>query len=176
MSQQTALYRFYDGEGTLLYVGITKRPPTRFDAHAADKPGWPEVTRIEIEWCESRAEADRRERTAIKSEHPKWNVIHTHVPSSPRRRVPPPELSPEQIHDLEAFLVDPHQIDHQEPGERAVEYGRRLNQIPSYQNLLSGIRRAAVQKLRARGMSHQDIADELGVSRARAANIAAGLT
>lgn len=176
MSERTALYRFFDGAGVLLYVGITKCPPARFAAHANEKPGWPEIARIEIEWCDTRCEAEIREKAAIRSERPRWNIVHTHVPAVPRRRVPPPELSDEEIRDLEAFLADPSQLNHLDPAAHAVEIGRRLNQLPAYQSLLSQIRHSAVLKLRARGMSHAEIAEELGISRARAANIAQGLS
>ncbi len=64
----------------------------------------------------------------------------------------------------------------EDPAEQAREIGRVLNELPKVQTELKELRQAAVKKLRARGMSHQEIADELGVSRARAANIAAGLT
>ena len=64
----------------------------------------------------------------------------------------------------------------EDPAEQAREAGRVLNDLPKWQTELREIRQAAVLKMRAKGMSHQEIADELGISRNRAANIAAGLT
>lgn len=64
----------------------------------------------------------------------------------------------------------------EDPGERAREIGLVLNQLPQVQAELRKMRQAAVLQLRERGLSHQEIADIIGVTRNRAANIAAGLT
>ncbi len=80
-------------------------------------------------------------------------------------------------HEVENPLQDIPRIRAiEDPVEQAREIGRVLNELPKWQTELKELRQAAVQKLRARGMSHQEIADELGISRNRAANIAAGLT
>lgn len=69
----TALYRFFDGLGILIYVGITNETHERFDAHrSADwfkfAVGDPDV------WIYgSRSRAESAEREAIESEHPLFN-------------------------------------------------------------------------------------------------------
>lgn len=75
MSECTALYRFFDEAGTLLYVGITNDTETRWAVHAREKAWWPDVHRKAVDWKETRAEAEAAEAEAIGSEAPRWNVI-----------------------------------------------------------------------------------------------------
>jgi predicted GIY-YIG superfamily endonuclease len=71
----TFLYRLYDGDGTLLYIGITRDPNGRFAAHAADKPWWDQVVRHSLEEVAAPT-ASIVERDAIRAEHPRYNVAH----------------------------------------------------------------------------------------------------
>lgn len=82
---RTALYRFFDAGGQLLYVGITHRLRTRWREHARDyaTTWWPLVASNTVVWYSTRAEAARVETRAIKEERPQFNVLHT-----PRHRVP----------------------------------------------------------------------------------------
>jgi excinuclease UvrABC nuclease subunit len=77
--QRTALYRFFDAKGNLLYVGIAKDPKRRWRQHAIDSSDtwWPDVHRKEVEWHESRAEAEEAEKRAIRTEGPSYNTAHT---------------------------------------------------------------------------------------------------
>ncbi|MFF6903544.1 GIY-YIG nuclease family protein [Streptomyces hydrogenans] len=83
-SARTALYRFYDADGGLLYVGITKRLRIRWQEHARDyaTTWWPKVVTNSVTWFPNREEAEAAEREAIRSENPGFNVLHT-----PRHRV-----------------------------------------------------------------------------------------
>ena len=63
-----------------------------------------------------------------------------------------------------------------EPAARARTLGRALDAIPHLQAWLRQARQEAVLEMRADGMSHADVAKELGVSRARAQQIAEGRT
>jgi len=75
--QATALYRFWGSDGALLYVGISNHPDLRWAQHAADKPWWGQVTRKEVVgWYSTRGKAERAEMLAIRSERPRYNVIH----------------------------------------------------------------------------------------------------
>ncbi|MER5902987.1 GIY-YIG nuclease family protein [Streptomyces mirabilis] len=71
--ERTALYRFYDAEDRLLYVGITSNPKARWRAHARDKYWWPEVSRKTIEWFETRKSAERIEKIEVEEESPAYN-------------------------------------------------------------------------------------------------------
>ncbi|MEV4381595.1 GIY-YIG nuclease family protein [Streptosporangium sp. NPDC049644] len=68
------LYRFFDQDGTLLYIGITESPLVRLDGHAATQPWWGEVRSATYEHFQSRAEAREAELNAIRSERPAFNV------------------------------------------------------------------------------------------------------
>ena len=73
----TAVYRFFDADGRLLYVGMTGNIQLRWRTHAADKPWWPEVARQATVWYETRAEAAVAESEAIRGEDPLYNISGT---------------------------------------------------------------------------------------------------
>ena len=80
-----ALYRFFDMEGELLYIGITMDPGSRWRGHRGDKPWWTEVRNITVEPQPDRATALEVECAAIKRERPRYNRVHAHTPQSGRR-------------------------------------------------------------------------------------------
>ncbi|MFD9247663.1 GIY-YIG nuclease family protein [Streptomyces sp. NPDC059556] len=55
-ARPTAVYRLFDLEETLLYVGISVSPDRRFEEHAKNKPWWNEVdrSRTVITWYRDR--------------------------------------------------------------------------------------------------------------------------
>lgn len=71
-----SLYRFYDAEDTLLYVGITEAGAMRWNQHRKSKHWWPEVVSSTVEHFTTRAEALEAERQAIIAEQPLHNVVH----------------------------------------------------------------------------------------------------
>jgi len=73
MTERTALYRLYDADDRLLYVGITNNLKARWRAHAKDKHWWPEVARKSIEWFETRKSAERVEKIEVEQENPVYN-------------------------------------------------------------------------------------------------------
>lgn len=79
------LYRFYDSDDVLLYVGITVGLYVRWNNHNALKPWWREVARATVEHFPDRASVARAEREAIKTEAPKYNVIHNNSRGTPIR-------------------------------------------------------------------------------------------
>lgn len=72
-SGRTALYRFYDSAGRLLYVGITGNPEERWYEHQLTQYWWREVTRKELVWLETRVEARAAESAAIRMEKPLYD-------------------------------------------------------------------------------------------------------
>lgn len=68
----TAVYRFFDAAGRLLYVGMTHNPTWRFKFHVRKK-WWPLAVRHTIDWLPDRAAAAREERRAILEENPLHN-------------------------------------------------------------------------------------------------------
>jgi len=71
--EKTALYRFYDKDKNLLYVGISKDWLFRLETHKKNKPWIQEVTDIKIAWYSRRINAELAERSAIRWEFPKYN-------------------------------------------------------------------------------------------------------
>lgn len=69
-NEPTALYRLYDAQGVLLYLGISWNPDERMKLHALDKHWLHLVTRRTIEWYPDRASALAVEVTATASEKP----------------------------------------------------------------------------------------------------------
>jgi predicted DNA-binding transcriptional regulator AlpA len=71
---KTDLYRAFSGDGELLYVGISHDSLLRLRTHIRDSQ-WADVfTRLEVERFSTRDAALAAERTAIASEHPKFNT------------------------------------------------------------------------------------------------------
>lgn len=71
-----SLYRFYDSEGALLYVGITEAGAMRWNQHRKSKHWWSDVASTTVEHFATRAEALEVERRAIIAEKPLHNIIH----------------------------------------------------------------------------------------------------
>jgi predicted GIY-YIG superfamily endonuclease len=73
---RTALYRLYDAESNLIYVGVSYQPRYRLTQHKQKKVWWPEVARVEIHWYPDRRPAEDIERDAIRAEAPRYNTVH----------------------------------------------------------------------------------------------------
>ncbi|MFF4403637.1 GntR family transcriptional regulator [Streptomyces sp. NPDC001404] len=79
--ERTALYRLYDADDRLLYVGISSMPRTRWQQHASSKDWWPDVATREVEWHETRVGAAAAEAEAIRAEKPAHNRMHNVAPT-----------------------------------------------------------------------------------------------
>ena len=82
--QRTALYRFFDEGGALLYVGITANTKERWLAHRYDKPWWPDVAEKTVEWFDNRTLALEAEKHAIVAELPAYNRLGSPLNPGPR--------------------------------------------------------------------------------------------
>ena len=87
-SNSTTLYRLFDKKNELLYVGIAGNVGRRMESHAELQPWWLAVTHITVEHLPSRPKALLEEKRVIKSEHPRYNIIHDDP-----RRLNPGEIS-----------------------------------------------------------------------------------
>jgi DNA-binding transcriptional regulator YiaG len=76
----TQLYRAYDRNGDLLYVGISLSTINRASQHQRDAAWFSEMARMEVELFDTREAAVAAEQIAIKTEEPKHNVCHNRPP------------------------------------------------------------------------------------------------
>lgn len=74
MASLTYLYRLFDAEGRLLYVGITKQLETRMEQHAKVQHWWPLVVSRNTQPFATRVAAMEAEAAAILSENPSYNI------------------------------------------------------------------------------------------------------
>ena len=72
----TELYRHFDNENTLLYVGISLSTFARLSQHKDHSQWFNKVSRVTIEHFPTREEAIAAEKKAIKTEEPKFNIAH----------------------------------------------------------------------------------------------------
>ncbi|MFD5891131.1 GIY-YIG nuclease family protein [Streptomyces sp. NPDC060334] len=72
-SARTAVYRLYDAETQLLYVGITMKLEQRLADHRRKKFWWHLVERQDVRWYDSRPEAEVVETEAIRTENPLYD-------------------------------------------------------------------------------------------------------
>jgi hypothetical protein len=79
--EAVALYRYFDADDVLLYVGISNDPEFRWKAHlyGSSSVTWPkEAVRRTIEWHDSRPLALTAEEEAIRTENPRYNKRHNY--------------------------------------------------------------------------------------------------
>lgn len=74
---QACVYRIYDGNGSLLYVGMGRNPMNRWASHAAQHDWWAQARTFRVEWYATRKEAADAERKAIRTESPARNIHGT---------------------------------------------------------------------------------------------------
>lgn len=77
MTEKTSLYRHFNADGELLYVGISLNHLIRLYQHSNASPWFDEISNISVEHFPSREEAVQAELTAIKKEKPKHNKAHS---------------------------------------------------------------------------------------------------
>ncbi len=95
---RTALYRAFDAQGALLYVGISINALRRIAQHSANAIWFSELAYFEVEWFDTRAEAADAEKAAIQLEAPRFNIVHARdeaarpsLPPMPGIETPPTE-------------------------------------------------------------------------------------
>lgn len=71
---KAAIYRFFDADGTLIYVGQTADPFNRLRLHGVETAWADEIVRVEIHRVKTRRDARLLERQVIADEAPLYNV------------------------------------------------------------------------------------------------------
>lgn len=74
-SERTSVYRLYNANDQLLYVGIAKRFGSRWEQHANAQSWWGQVDHQTVRWCASREDALLAEKRAINEEMPVYNKV-----------------------------------------------------------------------------------------------------
>lgn len=75
----TARYRFYDSDGSSIYIGIAVDIAQRWAFHKATARWWALIdsSRTIVDWYPNRSEAEAAEIEAIAAERPAFNIAHT---------------------------------------------------------------------------------------------------
>ena len=81
------LYRHFDKQGALLYVGISVSTMRRLAQHKSAAAWFSAIAYVEVEHFTTRAAAQRAEIKAIKKERPRHNLTHSVVVSPPAVKV-----------------------------------------------------------------------------------------
>ncbi len=76
MSDRTALYRHWDIDGNLLYVGISLSAVHRLSQHKRASHWHDDIANMTIEWFDTRRAALEAERDAIRMERPRYNKTY----------------------------------------------------------------------------------------------------
>jgi predicted GIY-YIG superfamily endonuclease/DNA-binding CsgD family transcriptional regulator len=147
--ERTALYRFYDCIGELLYIGIAHAPWARMGQHANESAWYEDASFVKIVWYESIEDAKSAEAAAIVAEIPAWNVAHNH------RAIQDPQDKPCQIRGFDYPDLPPYGWGHGTP------IGAGLKRIQEAMELAE--RRVTTSQLRAAGVSVREIAERLGI-------------
>lgn len=71
----TSLYRHFDAEGQLLYVGISLSVVSRLAQHRDGSPWYDQIAMVTVERFPTRGDAHAAERAAIRAEKPRHNHI-----------------------------------------------------------------------------------------------------
>lgn len=118
------VYRMYDSGDRALYIGVGRSPAARIAMHAATKPWFTEVTRIQIDWYPDRVSASAAEGAAIEAEQPWYcenGVNRPHI----RYAVSPDRVQVDRSHKMtptERVLMILGRLRREAPG---VYHGRR---------------------------------------------------
>jgi hypothetical protein len=76
VSTPTSVYRYFDLEGRIIYVGVTSRGPQRQAQHAVTADWWPYVSTQDVEHLPTREAALKREKWLIEHHRPPFNRQH----------------------------------------------------------------------------------------------------
>lgn len=74
------LYRLFDADDVLLYVGISSKVYRRLNGHRRVQPWWSAVTSVRIETYPTKDAALAAEALAIRTEGPRHNITHARDP------------------------------------------------------------------------------------------------
>lgn len=180
------LYRHFDGEGRLLYVGVSLSTLARLCQHR--RSGWfKEIVTVRIERYETRRAATQAEREAIKRENPVWNVASAQTPLPPEQLVDESLQAPSVRCDACQAVLDPsnyHPFEHNRAHNAArggkAAYGKMGAVKKARFHRKGGLASAAARRKNkaVSALANPALQAKMQATRAsnRAARLAAGLT
>lgn len=74
-NREHTLYRLFDADENLLYVGVSCMPGHRLNTHRKERRWWDQVARLDFVVFPDRQQALEAERRAITTEHPRHNLV-----------------------------------------------------------------------------------------------------
>lgn len=83
---RAVLYRYYDNNSYLLYVGIAWDEPIRRNDHLSGDIWGPDIQTITVTYFANRETASVMERNAVRAEKPLWNTNYNRAPGEPKRQ------------------------------------------------------------------------------------------
>ena len=99
------LYRHFDAEGSLLYVGVSICPDVRLQQHLNSSDWAAAIATVETAVFETRGEAEAAERRAIEEEGPIYNIRYNRIPPPPRKTVQSGVYLRPEVHSALAKLA-----------------------------------------------------------------------
>jgi len=126
-SERTALYRLFNEADTLLYVGVSSDPDGRWSQHQSTTPWIREVSTRTLEWHPSREDALAAEGQAVRTERPRYNVVHRPGTATPEIQAAAEEELRAVIAEYEAAF--PRLLEARDEGIRRIAAKRNLKQV-----------------------------------------------
>lgn len=151
IAEMHAVYRMFDEERNLLYIGRTGNAGKRFGDHNT-KRWFPLVATIELEWHPTHAVAVAAEERAILAEQPRYNVIGK-MPES--RRAVPPRRRPKSACRPAVAPVPATQVEIPEAARQAIGMllvrGTTISEVASVVRVTKWTARVWLERLREDG-------------------------
>jgi hypothetical protein len=111
IAKETELYRHYDEEGNLLYVGISLSAVHRLSEHKRDSGWFGRIAYVKIERFKTRKAALVAEQVAIITEAPLWNQQHNNGSLRREYDEQPYEVASDYRHALRSSLQEAPKAD-----------------------------------------------------------------
>lgn len=124
---RTSLYRHFDSNGELLYVGISLSALHRLGQHKDHSDWYQSIANVTLEHFETREEALEAEREAILRERPLHNIHHRYSAKKAQRKIEEKLTAIAQAkEDLTARIVYLNPVYTLESAAEALSVSKRL--------------------------------------------------
>lgn len=86
-TKETSVYRHYDSDNILLYIGISQDFLSRTFMHKRSAHWWRQIATIKVEHFSAREDAEIAEKLAIIKERPIFNTTYSTDPLLPQKKI-----------------------------------------------------------------------------------------